>query len=311
MSIHIAELHKNEKTNKYEMCINGKSFMSSNSKDYVIKYWKERKIVAQYNIEEFIDQTGEVTATVGDNDISEKQAALRDKFDIHQRYDFMNQMIKMVANKTTTSLIISGEGGTGKTHAVMQVLKDEGLKEGLQYEVIKGFSTPKAMYRALYNAQDKIVVFDDCDSVLKDLTSLNILKACLDSYDKRMVAWRSERMDEDLPDMFEFKGSIIFITNVPVDKLSGPILSRAMLIDVAMTSDEKVDRISKILPDLATAKDTLTEEEKMETFELFSDQRANASDLNIRTMQKMLTIREGAKESGSDWKALAEYAMMQ
>ncbi len=309
----IAELHKNDATNKYEMCFAGKAFMSSKSKDYVIKYWSDRAIVEKNKIEEFIDQTGEeARVDKNDSEVSEKQAALRAKFDIHKRYAFMDQMIKMVARGNTNSLIISGEGGTGKTHAVMDILKSEKLVEGIHYEVIKGYSTAKAMYRALYNAQEKIVVFDDCDSVLKDETSLNILKACLDSYDKRMVHWRSERMDEDLPDVFEFKGSVIFITNRPVSKLSGPMLSRAFIIDVAMTEDEKVERIESILPNLTTKKDTLNEEQKFEAFQLLSDMRDDASDLNIRTMQKMLTIREGVEEGdATEWSELAEYAMMQ
>ena len=103
------------------------------------------------------------------------------------------------------------------------------------YAVIKGFSTPKAMYRALFENQDKLVIFDDCDSILKDLTALNILKADLDSYGKRTISWLTERESEDLPTSFEFKGQVLFISNLPLDRMNSAIMSRAFTVDVSMT----------------------------------------------------------------------------
>jgi hypothetical protein len=60
-------------------------------------------------------------------------------------------------------------------------------------------------------------VFDDCDSVFQDDLSLNILKAALDSGKRRRIFWNSDSSllrREGIPDSFEFKGGVIFITNL-------------------------------------------------------------------------------------------------
>jgi hypothetical protein len=54
---------------------------------------------------------------------------------------------------------------------------------------IKGFSTAKNMFRTLYENNGSTIIFDDCDSILKDAIAINILKAALDSYDKRVITW--------------------------------------------------------------------------------------------------------------------------
>ena len=62
-----------------------------------------------------------------------------------------------------------------------------------------------------------MLVLDDCDSVLVDDVALNILKAALDTSKKRVVSWNTESRvlrQEDLPNSFEFKGGVIFITNI-------------------------------------------------------------------------------------------------
>ena len=86
--------------------------------------------------------------------------------------------------------------------------------------VVKGYATPKALYGTLWEHRDKTIIFDDCDSVLKDAVSLNLLKGALDSYDKRTISWLQKGFIEDnLPNSFEFQGNIIFISNMSSDKL--------------------------------------------------------------------------------------------
>ena len=46
---------------------------------------------------------------------------------------------------------------------------------------IKGKASPLSMYTALFKYKNKIIVFDDCDSVFKNKDSVNILKSALDS----------------------------------------------------------------------------------------------------------------------------------
>ena len=48
------------------------------------------------------------------------------------------------------------------------------------------------MYRTLFENNKSIIVFDDCDAVLKDPVALNLLKGALDSYGKRIMSWNAD-----------------------------------------------------------------------------------------------------------------------
>ena len=135
------------------------------------------------------------------------------RFTINQRFEFVTDMVRMLANGDQASVIVTGPGGLGKSFNVIKALEKSNMKDvtlleefeigtrmnmNKTFRVIKGYSTPKGLYRALYENKDGVIVFDDCDSVLKDPVSLNLLKAALDSYDKRIISWRADIRDEDL-----------------------------------------------------------------------------------------------------------------
>ena len=151
--------------------------------------------------------------------------AVESRFSINERFGFVSDMVTMLANGDQASVVVSGPGGLGKSYTVTDALANRGLQDistvddlpigfringGKTFRVIKGYSTPKGLYRVLYENKDGVVVFDDCDSVLKDPVSLNLLKAALDSYDRRIISWRADIKDEDLPTCFEFKGRVVF-----------------------------------------------------------------------------------------------------
>jgi hypothetical protein len=134
-------------------------------------------------------------------------------FDINKRFTFLNQLTGLVVDGVSPSLIVTGEGGLGKTHSVMQVVNDKGLEKS-EYVVFKGYSTARGLYNSLYDNNGKVIIFDDCDSILEDRVAVNILKSALDSYEKRTISWmaRMSRGD-DYPQQFDFTGQIIFISN--------------------------------------------------------------------------------------------------
>ena len=106
-----------------------------------------------------------------------------------------------------------------------------------------------------------VVVFDDCDSVLVDDVSLNLLKGALDSGKRRKISWLSDShmlRREGVPDSFEFKGSVIFITNLKFDQMKSQKLrdhldalqSRCHYLDLTLdTMRDKVLRIKQIAAD--------------------------------------------------------------
>jgi hypothetical protein len=225
---------------------------------------------------------------------------------INVRFEYLVQLVTLVATSVPTSLVVVGSGGLGKSFTVFETLKSHGLEEDQDYAVCKGFSTPKSLYRLLYENRDKIVVFDDCDSVLANPTAVNLLKSALDTTPARMVCWRTEQGGDDdssLPPSFRFEGKIIFISNLPLMKISQAILSRALTVDVTMTADEKIMRMryiaESVYPEVPLAA-------KLEVIDLLEELKHECRDLNFRTMLKVVSIRLSAPAA---WRGLGQYVI--
>lgn len=322
-----ALLKFNEVTAKWEASYGGHVFLKSSSKDYVVD-----KIVNQ--ISEKAKQLG-VTAVeeIGagqTNIVSAAQAATKQVdpalvFGINERFQILEDFVDMVATRTIPSAIIIGEGGLGKSHTVFKALKKAGLlnindmeigasfDEGLSrkaFAVIKGYSTAKGLYRTLFENRNKICVFDDCDSVLKDPVAANLLKAALDSYDKRIITWNAESFggDDDLPRSFEFTGGVIFISNMPMYKIPQALISRSMPADVSMTRPEIIERMRAIVSEGEFLAD-YTMPSKLEALEFIAENanRPEVKSINLRTLINVCKARVAKPDH---WKRLALYAMI-
>jgi len=232
------------------------------------------------------------------------------EFTVAERFEFLESLTTMVAAGNAVSLCVTGSGGLGKSHTVMKCIQRSGLKEDEDYRVYKGFATPKSLYRALYDNREGLVIFDDCDSVLEHATSLNLLKGALDSYDTRRVSWLTERPDPDLPDYFEFKGGVIFISNKNIREIDQPILSRALFVDLTMTVDEKIQRLEMLLPSLRM---DVALQTRIECLELLKGVKLRIKDLNIRSLLKCIQIRtavDNTRGTHVDWRSLATYSLV-
>lgn len=240
------------------------------------------------------------------------------KFHINKRFEFLNKTVKMVAKGLQASAVISGSGGLGKSYSVRKALLEAGLKdysvlnsEGSaptsrykSFTVVKGYSTAKGLYRTLFENNDGVIVFDDCDSVLKDPVALNILKGALDSYDTRIISWNADMRDEDLPRSFIFTGRVLFISNMTEDKIDQAIRSRSAVIDVTMTLQEVVDRMSVMIKE----DEFLPEFEniiKQEALEFIDRKKEIMKEVNLRTLITVCKVR-AADEDGT-WEEMAEY----
>lgn len=281
---------------------NGKTVVSTSS-----KYYADRKMAEFYQAEA---------------KVAEVNNKLNDEFPIDQRFQFVSDIVKMVAARKTPSAIITGDGGLGKTYSVVKALKECGLKDMTEFlseadigavtmtdkmfTVIKGYSTAKALYRVLYENRNSTVIFDDCDSVLKDPDALNLLKGALDSFDKRFITWNAEMRDDQLPRLFQFKGGIIFISNMSPEKLDQALKTRSMCMDVSMTLEQKIQRMRTImkcdefLPGIPMS----YKEEALGVIDQFKGQ---AKEVSLRTLISTTKIR--ANDSGN-WKQLAKYMLI-
>lgn len=243
----------------------------------------------------------------------------KSRFDINTRFNFIEEVVDMVVSGESKSVIITGDGGLGKTHTVMDRLKSSGLKEaeitGVEgneaeitrgagdYVVVKGFITSRALYELLYENHDRLIIFDDCDSVWEVPTSVSLLKAALDSYETRILSWLTALTSSATPRQFEFTGRIIFVSNFQLAELDQAVLSRCLYVDVSMTSEEKIERIRYIAPKVRT---DMSAAAKREVIDLLSEVRDQIGDLNIRTFLKACEIRH---RGAANWRDLAEYVI--
>lgn len=293
----------NKSTNKFTCLIEGNKFTTS-KQDYIEYMYK--KI------------TG-VKKSFADITASKKQST-SEKFNINERFEFVEGLINMIAAGLTPSAVITGEGGLGKTYTVTKTLVANGLKDlsdsgalevgsvidrTSSFMSVKGYSTAKGLYRTLYENKDSVVVFDDCDAVLKDPVATNLLKAALDSYGKRIISWNSDMRDEDLPRSFEFKGRVIFISNLSQDKIDQAIRSRSMMVDLTMNEDQKIERMATI----ALSDEFLPEfsnEYKQDALDLIKSLKNDAKEISLRTLISVTKIRASGNKN---WKGMATYIL--
>ena len=244
--------------------------------------------------------------------------------DLVETFNILGEMTDAVASGIVRGLVVSGPAGIGKSHTVINTLvrsldllgKLNGM--GQMYEVVSGTISAASLYEILWNYKDegKVLVFDDCDAVLYDEDSLNILKAALDSKKTRRIHWntRSPYLEKnDIPNNFEFQGGIIFITNVKFDQVRShrisnhleAIVSRCHYMDIGVDSKrEKIIHIRNTVERNNMMGDFgFTNVEKREVLEYIMSNQDKLRELSLRMVLKIAALR---KSNAKSWKRIAE-----
>ena len=245
---------------------------------------------------------------------------------LRQRFEILTQMTKAVKSGDVRAMIVSGPPGVGKSFGVEEVLNKDDLFNKIagtppKYEIVKGAMSALGLYAKLYefSAKNNVIVFDDCDSVLLDDLSLNILKGALDSSKRRFIAWNTDsRMlrNEGIPDRFEFKGSAIFITNIKFEHIKSKRLkdhlnaleSRCHYIDLQMdTEREKILRIKQIVKD-GMLNDYQFDQVVVDEIVAFVEKhKSKLRELSLRMVLKIADLR---KSFPLNWEAMANTTCM-
>ena len=248
---------------------------------------------------------------------------------LRDRFEILDDMTRAVKSGKVRAMIVTGPPGVGKSHGVETVLakhdvfanvaQDEKLKK---YEVVKGAMSALGLYSKLYHYKDakNILVFDDCDSVLLDDLSLNILKAALDTSNKRMIHWNTDShllRREGVPDSFEFRGGAIFITNIKFDHVKSKKLrdhlealeSRCHYLDLTIdTEREKILRIEQVVNECGMLdKYEFEPYQAMEVVDFVKANVARLRELSLRTVLKVADLKHGFPDK---WRAVAEVTCM-
>ena len=245
---------------------------------------------------------------------------------MRERFNILDDMTQASIDGVVRGMVVTGPPGVGKSYGVEQVLEKNNLFDAiagnkLRYEVIKGASSAIGLYKVLYNNADKnsVLVLDDCDTVLYDETSLNLLKAALDSCKKRKLSWNTDSAllrREGIPDTFEFQGSVIFITNLKFDNVRGKIkdhlaaiMSRCHYLDLTMdTTREKVLRCKQIVADGMLNEYQFTSEEENDVMDFMISNKEKMREISLRMVTKLADLK---KSFGDEkWKRTAEVTCM-
>jgi len=240
---------------------------------------------------------------------------------LRYRFNVLNDMTRAVKKGDVRAMIVTGPPGVGKSFGVEQVLsrhdlfatiaQDDKLKK---YEVVKGAMSALGLYKKLFEFSEKkcIVVFDDCDSILLDDVSLNILKAALDSSKRRVISWNTDSKSlkaDGLPNSFEFMGGCIFITNINFEHVRSKKLkdhlealeSRCHYLDLTIDTDrEKMLRIQQIVNDGMLDSYEFTEEEKLEVVSFVAKNKDKMRELSLRMVLKVADLRKSMPNSWED-----------
>jgi len=277
---------------------------------------------------EFVTESvpvGEFVAPIVTKPATESDDEVMDR--IEQRFEILHQMTRATISGDVRAMIVVGPPGVGKSYGVEFELEKSGLFDKIsgkkiKYEVVKGAMTPIGLYCTLYRHSDanNVLVFDDCDSVFQDELALNILKAALDSGKKRKIHWNSDSAmlrREGVPDMFDFKGGCIFITNLKFDNLKSKkmqdhleaLQSRCHFLDLTLnTMRDKFLRIKQIFRQGQLFKDYDFSPEQGEEILAFMD--TNKDKLREMSLRMALKLADLTKVSQDNWKALAASTCM-
>lgn len=267
--------------------------------------------------------TLEARAVVEHVQETEEEAIVR----IRERFEILHDMTRAATTGDIRAMIVSGPPGVGKSFGVEQEIEkatlfDQVAGRKLRAEVVKGSATALGLYATLYKYSDPncVLVFDDCDSILLDDTSLNLLKGALDSGKKRTISWLSDSnmlRRDGIPDKFNFNGSVIFISNIKFDNMKSQKLkdhlealqSRCHYLDLTLDSmRDKILRIKQIAADGALFADYDFDQCTQDVIIEFMD--SNKNRLREMSLRMALKIADLRKSFPNNWQRMAETTCM-
>lgn len=238
---------------------------------------------------------------------------------IADRFRIMKEFTHASLLGEINALMVSGPAGLGKSFPTEAQLK-QWDPEKKRHIIIKGFCTPVGLVRMLYENRHKgcVIVFDDCDAMFWDETSLNLLKAVCDTTEERVVSYISNadivsKLDgEVIPERFEFNAAVIFLTNLDLDAIARKgnkhsphmeaLISRSHYIDLSLKSaDDYLVRIDQVVEEGMLKH--LSHAEKNDVLNFVYKNKGNLRELSLRMVIKLANIR---KMKPRDWETTAQ-----
>jgi hypothetical protein len=236
--------------------------------------------------EKYAKTSAEEEVSVGENEMS--------KITYEEKLEHLKVLLRLVVGGNSNALFVAGRGGTGKTQTVESELAKFGLSDGNGYFKNTGTASPMGIYMTLYNNQDGLILFDDCDSALDTVEGRNLIKAATDTKKIRKISWNKKIVgDIDIPNSFEFTGQIIFISNLRLNKLDpdGALRTRGFVIEINPTDIELIDYMAKIAKDIRLENDAKLKQADIDEVIGLIKNSKNRDDVSLRKLVRGLNVK--------------------
>ena len=276
--------------------------------------------------EKVLDEAGGLTGTIQRGASSEEydvgQAVTdletqKERIAYETQLEHLEALTQMMVAGSSNALFVAGRGGIGKTHTVEKILADMGLQDGNGYFKNTGSASAAGIYSLFFKHQNDIIFFDDSDDALKDQSARNIFKAATDTKPTRKLVWNKmgpnvvepddfedpqELIDAGkIPRYFDFKGKVIFISNLPIDKLDpdGALRTRAFMIDIDPTDAEIYEFMEKIAGEFPIPDGmSLSADQRLAVVQMLRSSKSKQS-ANLRKLSRGLSMQAGAAVVGA------------
>ena len=242
---------------------------------------------------------------------------------IKKRFNVMGLMSNGIISGNIRSLIISGAAGIGKTYSLDKALQTANDNDQIEYKMVNGKISGIGLYCRLWESRhdNSVLLIDDVD-VFSDMDILNLLKAALDSGEKRKVCWSTASSyleDREIPNEFEFEGTVVFITNVDIDKelergskiaphLSA-LVSRSVYLDLGVHSNKEI--MSRV-EDVILTTDMLQNRglSNAEVLDVLAFMQHNVENLRNVSLRTALYLADFVATDRKNWVEIAEVTML-
>jgi hypothetical protein len=300
-----------------------KNFVVKTGTLYTVKF-ETGEIVKCSSNHKFMARTGQINATelvANETKINSLSGELMvSSIDIGSSQNFYDIEVDSDAHTFVTADGIEHHN-TGKTVTVEKMLHAAGKTDGEGYFKITGSATPSGIYRMMFEHKNDILLFDDSDSALNDQEGRNLFKAAADTNKRRKISWMKggksfvdpadydeEGGDDTLPRYFDFTGKIIFISNMPLNKLDpdGALRTRGFIINVDPENEELYDFMGKICDKITLDVDyALSKAQRLEVVEVLRGRKVVSKSVNLRQLVRGMNTMAGILSQGgseTEWK---------
>lgn len=248
---------------------------------------------------------------------------------IQDTFLMLDKITDASARSIVRGLVVVGPPGIGKSFGVEKQLESANMFRKMagkdpKYEIVSGGVSSIGLYQKLYfnRAEGQVLMFDDCDGILFEEECLNLLKAALNSGDKRRICWNKESRtlkSEDIPEVFDFEGSIIFLSNIDFEKTIArgsriashleAIMSRCHYLDLEIGSlRDKLLRIKQIIRDGMLTPYEFTTEQETSVQSFVFDNAEYLREVSLRMVKK---VADFVKADPNGWMEMAEATCLQ